>query len=404
MRRRLAAVMAAPLAGSVAAWCSSDATSPKAQSWPSFRVPERAKQRAGDGSVDAIMNYQQDDVEKIWTKRDASGSDDALYGAKWDQRQLIVNDGRLCATRLTLNDNGFELVPDPKEDHIDYYDEASVIGRYYGDCEALLQRVTGASIVRAFDHNVRSESGRAAGRKLRGGNAVQGPASLVHGDYTAASAPRRLKLLGQAPSLNDPLHAVLGETPLIDAPLVDAALSGRRRFAFVNIWRPIRTVHDKHLACVDAAGVRADDHVTFQIIYQDRVGENCACAPAGTLRPTAARHQSATQQQHLSESSPFFSPPPPLLPPPRGSRLGTCRSARADFAKWRDAHKWFYFSKMAPDEVLLIKQWDSAGELVSNGSKISTFALHSAFRDPTAPTGAPDRESIEVRLVLVFDE
>ena len=108
-------------------------------------------------------------------------------------------------------------------------------------------------------------------------------------------------------------------------------------------------MHDKHLACVDAATVKNEDLVTFQIIYQDRVGENY-------------------------------------------------------FAKWRPRHGWFYFSEMDPNEVLLIKQWDSRGALVQPESRTSTFALHSAFRDPTAPAGCPDRESIEVRLVLVFDE
>ena len=62
---------------------------------------------------------------------------------------------------------------------------------------------------------------------------------------------------------------------------------------------------------------------------------------------------------------------------------------------------------MTPDETILIKQWDSHGDLApskpSNAvAGTSTFALHSAFADPHAPPEAPDRESIEVRLVLVF--
>lgn len=350
--RRAFAMLAAPIGGSLA-MCAGVV---KSQSWPSMAVPTDATHR-DDGSTEAILNYQQTGVEAVWTKRDLSGSDDALHGADWDQRHLVVKNGR-HGTKLSLEASGFELLSDPKRQHVDYYDEASVIGRYYSECEELLKRVTGASFVRAFDHNVRSDSGRAAGRKLVGGNAVQGPASLVHGDYTADSAPRRFKLLGETPKLNDPLKKILGETPLIDQPTVDGALSGERRYAFINVWRPIQTVKTKPLACADAATVTADDLVVFKIVYADRVGENY-------------------------------------------------------FAKWRQAHEWFYFPSMTPDEVMLIKQWDSHGELAPGGprkagatgsapERTSTFALHSAFADPNSAKDDPDRESIEVRLVLVF--
>ena len=283
---------------------------------------------------------------QVMTRRDASGSDDALHGANWDKRTLLIKDAR--KVELTLQKNGFQLMNDPKARHVDYYDEDSVISRYYRECEELLLQATGAKLVRAFDHNVRSEVGRSSGRKLVGGNAVQGPAALVHGDYTAASAPRRLSLLGQAPKLNDPLRSVLGDLPVLEPGVVDDALSGRRRFAFINVWRPIRPVQDKHLACADAATVRSEDLITFQIVYPDRVGENY-------------------------------------------------------FAKWRPRHDWYYYPGMTPDEVLFIKQWDSRGELTDGGDAgTSTFSLHSAFRDPTAAPDAPDRESIEVRLVAVF--
>jgi hypothetical protein len=49
---------------------------------------------------------------------------------------------------------------------------------------------------------------------------------------------------------------------------------------------------------------------------------------------------------------------------------------------------------MQRDEALLIQQWDS--------SDAAKFALHSAFADPASPPDAPARESIEVRLVVVY--
>ena len=182
----------------------------------------------------------------------------------------------------------------------------------------------------AFDHNVRCEEGKASGRKLKGGSNVQAPAGLVHGDYTAVSAPRRLAQLSEAPKTNDALNK----------PPLDGVHVAGRRFAFINVWRPISEVKSTPLACCDAATVRDDDLLTFKIYYEDRVGENY-------------------------------------------------------FARHHPAHKWYYFPRMKREEALLIQQWDSSDEAAK-------FALHSAFADPASPPDAPARESIEVRLVVVY--
>jgi len=68
---------------------------------------------------------------------------------------------------------------------------------------------------------------------------------------------------------------------------------------------------------------------------------------------------------------------------------------------------------MARDEALLIKQWDSAGVLArcggasaeaSDSAAPCTFSFHSAFEDPATPPGAPDRWSIEVRCVALYEQ
>ena len=85
------------------------------------------------------------------------------------------------------------------------------------------------------------------------------------------------------------------------------------------------------------------------------------------------------------------------------------------FAKHDARHRWVYWSAMTRDEALLIKQWDSAGELArsrgaradpdgggSSGGGPCTFSFHSAFEDPATPPDAPDRWSIEVRCAALF--
>jgi hypothetical protein len=63
--------------------------------------------------------------------------------------------------------------------------------------------------------------------------------------------------------------------------------------------------------------------------------------------------------------------------------------------KYNPNHRWFYFPEMTPDEALLLTCYDSA----TDGR--TRFGPHTAFVDPTTPTDAPPRESIELRT-LVF--
>jgi hypothetical protein len=62
---------------------------------------------------------------------------------------------------------------------------------------------------------------------------------------------------------------------------------------------------------------------------------------------------------------------------------------------YNPAHRWYYVPEMQVEEALLLKCFDSKTD---GGAR---FAPHSAFRDPTAPSDAAPRESIEVRT-LVF--
>ncbi|KAH9841816.1 uncharacterized protein C8Q71DRAFT_738925 [Rhodofomes roseus] len=64
--------------------------------------------------------------------------------------------------------------------------------------------------------------------------------------------------------------------------------------------------------------------------------------------------------------------------------------------KYNPGHKWYYLSNQTPDEVTLIKCYDSEVDR-------ARLTPHSAFLDATTPSELPQRESIEVRC-LVFDQ
>ena len=63
------------------------------------------------------------------------------------------------------------------------------------------------------------------------------------------------------------------------------------------------------------------------------------------------------------------------------------------------SQRWYYFPRMTPQETLIFKQYDTRQEQ-SN----MRVAFHGAIDDPTTPEGAPLRETIEVRLLALFDE
>ena len=64
--------------------------------------------------------------------------------------------------------------------------------------------------------------------------------------------------------------------------------------------------------------------------------------------------------------------------------------------KYNAAHQWYYFPKMARDEALVFKVYDS-----DKGGR-ARFTAHTSFDDPTSPPNAYARQSIEMRTLAFF--
>ncbi|PWY66100.1 hypothetical protein BO70DRAFT_301850 [Aspergillus heteromorphus CBS 117.55] len=71
--------------------------------------------------------------------------------------------------------------------------------------------------------------------------------------------------------------------------------------------------------------------------------------------------------------------------------------------RYAAGQRWFYLSGISQDEALLIQIFDSKA-LQKDGPVRGGRAVHSAFRDPRTPQGAPDRWSIEVSCLVFSDE
>jgi hypothetical protein len=115
----------------------------------------------------------------------------------------------------------------------------------------------------------------------------------------------------------------------------------KHRFGVINVWRPIRgPVLDSPLALCDAQTFTDDDLIASDLVYAHVRGET--------------------------------------------SRV-----------EYKSKHRWYYFSEQQTDEVLLIRIHDS-----SNDGR-ARLSFHTSFENPLA-SGAPPRESIEVRALVFF--
>ena len=116
----------------------------------------------------------------------------------------------------------------------------------------------------------------------------------------------------------------------------------RARIVQINVWRPIRgPVRRSPLALADASSVAPQDLVATDQLFPNRVGEI----------------------YHLAHNP---------------------------------AQRWYYAPEMTPDEVLLIKGWDS----IDDGR--ARFTPHGAFALADS-ADSPPRESIEVRTYVVIE-
>ena len=294
---------------------------------------------------------------RVLIDRDSSGNTTASQGIELDAHNLKVTDARLLSpdTRMTCEVNGFELVDSVVNRKVDFLDHKDVVENYYAQCEQLVQQRTGGQTF-AFDHNIRSARGNASKAQIKGGQDVQGPAHVVHGDYTLRSAPERVQQLACPPSGNDTLKGFLREgESVIPRELADAVARGRR-FAIINVWRNIvdDPVETHPLALCNAATVVPEDLVVFELHYPDRIGENY-------------------------------------------------------FSKAASAHEFYYYPRMSRNEALLIKQWDSHGNLAQSDGvsqdrpgETCTFSFHTAFHPSDTRPDAPDRWSIEVRCIVIY--
>lgn len=116
----------------------------------------------------------------------------------------------------------------------------------------------------------------------------------------------------------------------------------KNRFAIVQVWRSINTpIESTPLAMCDARSLDVADLITTERRSPGRIGQTYRIA-------------------------------------------------------YNPKQEWYWFPRMSRDEALVFKVYDSQADSPSR------WTAHSAFQNPSAPAGAPPRESIEIRSFVFW--
>ncbi|KAK7957125.1 uncharacterized protein PG986_006347 [Apiospora aurea] len=176
-------------------------------------------------------------------------------------------------------------------------------------------------------------------------------------DHKVRRGPSHWHQLGENNTMSrGPLHRVHVDQSYHGAELVlqrhfpnEADGLKARRWQIINAWRPVKTIHQNPLAVVDARSVSEDDLVAAEVHY------------------VSSGHRAETWTVKPSSS-----------------------------------HRWYYKYAQQPDEVMLIKCFDS------DSANEARRTPHSAFEDPAYFYNDEDsadksgRESIEVRALVLY--
>ena len=227
---------------------------------------------------------------------------------------------------LGLHSSGFELVQSQSA-VTDFYDCKQVMETYYEECKAIAKRLTGAHSAFTYDHIIREPGLQYSGGGTDGSLKKTGIES--GGGYIGS------------------VHMDYTDNTSWDRYL---ALHGERvpehsnRVYALNFWRPLSTsVDDNPLAVCDARTVQPRD-LQETVVY-------------GYGADSYSWHDIGIETFSVSAS---------------------------------EAQRWYYYPGMTPNDVLVIKSFDSQGV-------IGNSCPHASFTHQD-PQGEP-RRSIELRVL-----
>jgi hypothetical protein len=280
---------------------------------------------------------------KPWGKVDGPGRS---YELKDHQRNVTSLRGQ--ESNFSTETSGFAVYQHPAEEKL-FTDDAAIRNGYYAEVESMLrERLPGkVKKVVIFDHTIR--------RRVK--DAPRQPVQQVHVDQTPEAAAARVRR-----------H--------LPADEAESLLKGR--YSIINVWRPIENpASDFPLAVIDWRSTVPEDFIKVDLMYPRRTPEE---------------DDDDRGKEKIPDEKTWF------------STEGYDAKGETFAVAPSDKHKFYYVKDMTPEEVMLLKCFDSAGEGESLGKAgLAVRTPHTAFVDPQTPGNAPGRQSIEVRCLVFYE-
>lgn len=244
--------------------------------------------------------------------------------------------------------SGFAVYNAPAQEK-QFTDDATVREGYYAQVESLLRsKLPGIKKVVIFDHTIR--------RRIKG--SPRQPVQQVHVDQTPGAAEARVRR---------------------HLPEAEAEHLIKGRYQIINVWRPIENpASDFPLAVIDWRSTSPSDFIPVDLLYPRRDSLDADDDDRGKEKLPDPESFTSTEGYEV-----------------RGETLSVAPNEK---------HKFYYVKDMTPDEVMLLKCFDSRGEGMENGVEgLALRTPHTAFEDPGTPEDAPGRQSIEVRCLVFYE-
>jgi len=283
---------------------------------------------------------------KPWNKVDGPG-----VSFKYTDRESYVNSIRGQESNFTTENSGFQVITSPAKEKA-FTDDAAVRDGYYDEVEEVLRKThPGIKKVVIFDHTIR--------RRTPG--SARAPVQQVHVDQTAGATETRVRR-----------H--------LPADEAEELLKGR--YQIINVWRPIENpASDYPLAVIDWRSTKPEDFVKVDLLYPKRADSVTDDDDRGKEVEPDPNSISSTEGYEVKGETYAVQP--------------------------NDSHKFYYMKDMTPDEVMMLKCFDSYGEDAKGDGQgrkgLAVRTPHTAFVDPQTPKDAPGRQSIEVRCLVFYE-
>ncbi|KAJ4172357.1 hypothetical protein NW754_002551 [Fusarium falciforme] len=281
---------------------------------------------------------------KPWSKVDV----DQTSFKRTEKKRSVINIREAArSTPFGVDVSGFDVFTSPAKETA-FTDDEAVRNGYYAEVEELLRKkIPGIKKVVIFDHTIRK----------REKDSARQPVQQLHVDQTPGAAEARVRR-----HIEDPAEA-------------EELTKGR--YQIINVWRPIgHAATDFPLAVVDWRTTQPEDLIGVDLLYPQRKDGDDEDDRGKEVRPDESTFTS-TEGYEV-----------------RGETYAVAPS---------DKHKFYYAKDMTPEEVMLIKCFDSRSQGLPGGKEgLAGLTPHTAFVDPATPADAKGRQSIEVRCLVFY--